>query len=207
MQVCIFPDAAGVAVATADRIQELVREKPDALWRCRRGTRLSRRTKSWRAGSRRARSISLGRVGVCRRRVRRRAARYAGHEQRLLSAAPARAAARAAYSEPRRRGPQQHIAAFADAIRRAGGIDLCVLGVGRNGHIAFNEPGSESDSAARVVQLEAASREAHAASFGGIERVPERGMTLAGRRRPAGGAANRRHGDRCAQSSDRASGD
>ena len=79
---------------------------------------------------------------------------------------------------PDAREPEVHIAAFADALRRAGGFDLCVLGIGRNGHIAFNEPGSERTSRARVVALTHISREAHAAAFGGLERVPERGLTL-----------------------------
>lgn len=72
----------------------------------------------------------------------------------------------------------EHIRAFADAIRRAGGLDLCMLGIGINGHAAFNEPGSSRDSRARVVDLTPASREAHAATFGSLAAVPERGMTL-----------------------------
>ena len=74
--------------------------------------------------------------------------------------------------------PDDHIRAFADAIRRAGGLDLCVLGIGVNGHIAFNEPGSPPDSIARVVELTHSSREAHAATFGSLAAVPARGMTL-----------------------------
>jgi glucosamine-6-phosphate deaminase len=74
--------------------------------------------------------------------------------------------------------PDEHIRAFAGAIERAGGLDLCVLGIGVNGHIAFNEPGSAPHSGARVVELHEESRRAHAEAFGGIERVPERGMTL-----------------------------
>jgi glucosamine-6-phosphate deaminase len=71
-----------------------------------------------------------------------------------------------------------HIAAFADAIREAGGIDLCVRGIGVNGHIAFNEPGSGRASRARVVELARPSREAHAAAFGSLDAVPKRGLTL-----------------------------
>ncbi len=74
--------------------------------------------------------------------------------------------------------PDAEIRSFADAIRRAGGLDLCVLGIGVNGHIAFNEPGSAVDSRARAVELEPASRAAHAASFGSLDRVPSTGMTL-----------------------------
>ncbi len=79
---------------------------------------------------------------------------------------------------PAARDADEHIAAFADALRRAGGFDLCVLGIGRNGHIAFNEPGSAIDAPARVVDLTPVSREAHAATFGSLDAVPARGMTL-----------------------------
>lgn len=74
--------------------------------------------------------------------------------------------------------PDAEARALAERIRRAGGLDLCVLGIGTNGHIAFNEPGSAPDSRARVVRLEEASRRAHADAFGGLDRVPTRGMTL-----------------------------
>jgi glucosamine-6-phosphate deaminase len=42
---------------------------------------------------------------------------------------------------------------YEQAIRSAGGIDLLVLGIGINGHLGFNEPGSESDSRTRIVDL------------------------------------------------------
>lgn len=74
--------------------------------------------------------------------------------------------------------PASEVAAFAATLQAAGGLDLCVLGIGLNGHIAFNEPGAGADSQARMVELTPQSREAHAAAFGGIERVPSRGMTL-----------------------------
>ena len=43
-------------------------------------------------------------------------------------------------------------------IAEAGGIDLCILGIGVNGHIAFNEPGSSANSRTRVVELDASTR-------------------------------------------------
>ncbi len=79
---------------------------------------------------------------------------------------------------PSAQNPDEHIRAFAEAIRRAGGFDLCILGVGANGHIAFNEPGAARDSHARTVDLQPASREPHAAAFGSLDAVPRRGMTL-----------------------------
>jgi glucosamine-6-phosphate deaminase len=74
--------------------------------------------------------------------------------------------------------PGEHIAAYAGAVRRLGGMDLCVLGVGINGHVAFNEPGSERDSRARIVELTEETRRAHAATFGSLDAVPRRGLTL-----------------------------
>jgi glucosamine-6-phosphate deaminase len=43
-------------------------------------------------------------------------------------------------------------------IEESGGIDLCILGIGVNGHIAFNEPGSTSDSRTRIVELDESTR-------------------------------------------------
>jgi len=80
--------------------------------------------------------------------------------------------------DPAADDPQAYIRGFAEAIERDGGIDFCLLGVGVNGHIAFNEPGSTRESRARVVDLAPPSRDAHAATFGSLEAVPDRGMTL-----------------------------
>lgn len=80
--------------------------------------------------------------------------------------------------EPRAPDLDAEIRAFADGIRSDGGFDLCLLGIGANGHIAFNEPGSPADSRARVVALTEESRRAHAESFGSLDAVPRRGMTL-----------------------------
>lgn len=74
--------------------------------------------------------------------------------------------------------PDIHIRAYADAIRRSGGFDLCVLGIGATGHIAFNEPGATRDSRSRVVELTPPSRQAHVATFGSLDAVPRRGVTL-----------------------------
>jgi glucosamine-6-phosphate deaminase len=67
---------------------------------------------------------------------------------------------------------------YEHAIADAGGIDLLILGIGRNGHIGFNEPGSARSSRTRVVDLSAMTRADAATTFGGIERVPERAITM-----------------------------
>lgn len=61
---------------------------------------------------------------------------------------------------------------YEEAIRRAGGIDLQVLGIGRNGHIAFNEPGSPWDSRCRITELSAQTRRDNARFFDAPDQVP-----------------------------------
>jgi glucosamine-6-phosphate deaminase len=63
------------------------------------------------------------------------------------------------------------------AIAAAGGLDLCLLGIGGNGHVAFNEPGSPFDSRTRVADLADDTRAAAAGAFGG-EPVPARALTI-----------------------------
>jgi glucosamine-6-phosphate deaminase len=62
-------------------------------------------------------------------------------------------------------------------IEAAGGIDVLVLGLGQNGHLGFNEPGSEKDSGARVLDLDPISIEANRQWFGG-DYAPSRGATV-----------------------------
>jgi glucosamine-6-phosphate deaminase len=71
-----------------------------------------------------------------------------------------------------------HCRDYERAIARAGGIDLQILGLGRNGHIGFNEPGSCADSRTRVVALAPETRADAAASFGGAGLVPARAITM-----------------------------
>ena len=66
---------------------------------------------------------------------------------------------------------------YEDLIRLAGGIDLQILGIGRNGHLAFNEPGSRFDSRTRVIQLTQDSRRANARFFPSIADVPTHAIT------------------------------
>lgn len=63
-------------------------------------------------------------------------------------------------------------------IAEAGGIDLQLLGIGRTGHIGFNEPLSAMFSRTRAKALALATREQNAFLFGGIENVPTRALTM-----------------------------
>ena len=67
---------------------------------------------------------------------------------------------------------------YEDAIREAGGIDLQLLGIGRTGHIGFNEPGSGLDSRTRIITLDLVTRKDGAADFFGEENVPREAVTM-----------------------------
>lgn len=72
----------------------------------------------------------------------------------------------------------EHAAAYERAITEAGGMDLVILGIGGNGHIAFNEPGAPASSRTRLVRLAPNTRRAAAADFGGEKNVPTGGVTM-----------------------------
>tara|TARA_B110000090_G_scaffold145996_1_gene160231 strand:- start:144 stop:2045 length:1902 start_codon:yes stop_codon:yes gene_type:complete len=59
-----------------------------------------------------------------------------------------------------------------------GGIDLQILGIGRTGHIGFNEPGSHANSITRLVTLDHITRFDAAPAFNGIENVPKKAITM-----------------------------
>ncbi|MBC7902447.1 MAG: glucosamine-6-phosphate deaminase, partial [Gemmatimonadaceae bacterium] len=63
-------------------------------------------------------------------------------------------------------------------IEAAGGLDLQILGIGSNGHIGFNEPGSSLFSKTRLVPLENSTRMANAQEFQNISRVPRLAITM-----------------------------
>src|SRR6266702_2036226 len=67
---------------------------------------------------------------------------------------------------------------YEQQIRRAGGIDLQVLGIGRTGHVGFNEPGSTRNSRTRRVTLDPVTRRDAAGSFFGEENVPHQALTM-----------------------------
>ncbi len=71
-----------------------------------------------------------------------------------------------------------HCAAYESSIRAAGGLDFQLLGIGSNGHIGFNEPGSSKDSRTRLIHLDRLTRRDAAASFGGLDQVPSQAITM-----------------------------
>lgn len=63
-------------------------------------------------------------------------------------------------------------------IKKAGGIDLQILGIGRTGHVGFNEPGSTKQSRTRRVTLDPVTRRDAASGFFGEENVPHQALTM-----------------------------
>ncbi len=77
---------------------------------------------------------------------------------------------------------QEDIVAFCinyeKQIEELGGLDLQILGIGRTGHIGFNEPGSAPNSGTRLVTLDDMTRADAARDFGGKQNVPAKAITM-----------------------------
>lgn len=78
--------------------------------------------------------------------------------------------------------PSQRIQEFCreyeQQIEEAGGLDFQLLGIGGNGHIGFNEPGSLINSHTRLITLDHSTRAAAAVEFGGLHKVPRKAITM-----------------------------
>ena len=72
----------------------------------------------------------------------------------------------------------ENCAAYEKEIADAGGIDFQLLGIGRTGHIGFNEPGSSASSRTRLIYLDKITRRDAASDFFGEEYVPQRALTM-----------------------------
>jgi glucosamine-6-phosphate deaminase len=71
-----------------------------------------------------------------------------------------------------------HCTDYEKKIEEVGGIDLQVLGIGNNGHIGFNEPGSSIYSKTRLITLENSTRLANSYEFANISEVPRMALTM-----------------------------
>jgi glucosamine-6-phosphate deaminase len=63
-------------------------------------------------------------------------------------------------------------------IKKAGGLDFQLLGIGRTGHVGFNEPGSHINSGTRIITLDHITRVDASSDFNGIDNVPKRAITM-----------------------------
>jgi len=72
----------------------------------------------------------------------------------------------------------QYCQNYENLIKETGGIDILLLGIGRTGHIGFNEPGSQPNSGSRMIVVDTKTKQDAAPDFGGLEKVPMRAITI-----------------------------
>lgn len=73
---------------------------------------------------------------------------------------------------------KESVTVYDDQINSVGGIDLQLLGIGRNGHIGFNEPGTPFGSITHIVNLSRSTREANARFFASVDDVPKQAVSM-----------------------------
>lgn len=182
MEVVIVPDAGAVGQVAAGAVADLVARRPEAVLGLATGSsptslyrELARRVGAGELSLARCRGFMLDEyVGL-----------PADHPERYRSVVEADLVRPTDLPTERVHGPDglatdllAACAAYEQAIREAGGIDLQILGVGADGHIAFNEPGSSLSSRTRIKTLTDQTRRDNARFFGGdVEAVPRHCLT------------------------------
>ena len=182
MEVVVLPDTARIAALVADAVEDLVRRRPDAVL-----------------------GVATGStpLPVYRELVRRRdagvapdydAVRFFTLDEYVGLPAGSEASYRCTIARELTdplgidashvHGPDPSPDGLADAgeryeaaIRDAGGIDLQLLGIGSDGHLAFNEPGSSLASRTRIKTLTEQTRRDNARFFGSAQEVPRHVLT------------------------------
>ncbi|MEJ6537600.1 MAG: glucosamine-6-phosphate deaminase [Mycobacterium sp.] len=182
MEVVILRDAAEIGSAAADSIESLVARKPDAVLGLATGSsplsiydELAARCAAGRISFANARGFTLD--------------EYVGlppdHPERYRNVIDTVFVSRVDFAPGAVAGPDglaadipAACAAYEDAIQAAGGIDLQILGIGTDGHIGFNEPGSSLASRTRIKTLTRQTRLDNARFFGDdIDAVPAHCLT------------------------------
>jgi len=182
MEVVILRDEAEIGAIGAGAIEALLARKPDAVLGLATGSsplpiydELAARCAAGRVSFARARGFTLDEyVGL-----------PAEHPERYRNVIDTSFASRVDFAPGAVRGPDglaTDIPAactdYEEAIRAAGGIDLQILGIGTDGHIGFNEPGSSLASRTRIKTLTRQTRMDNARFFGGeLDAVPTHCLT------------------------------
>ncbi|MHA7171901.1 glucosamine-6-phosphate deaminase [Arthrobacter monumenti] len=176
MEIVILPDSSTIGAAAADAVEALLRRKPDAVLGLATGSsplpvydELARRHAEQGLDLSRASGFALDEyVGL-----------EAGHPQSYREVIRREFTNRVDIDPARVHGPDGSAAdpvlACSDyeaAISAAGGIDLQLLGVGTDGHIGFNEPGSSLASRTRIKTLTEQTRKDNARFFDDPDEVP-----------------------------------
>jgi glucosamine-6-phosphate deaminase len=182
MEVVILADAMHIGGIAADAIGALLGRKPDAVLGLATGSsplaiydELAARCDAGLVSFRRARGFTLDEyVGL-----------PADHPERYRNVIDRVFVSRVDFADGAVQGPDglaadipTACAAYESAIREAGGVDLQILGIGTDGHIAFNEPGSSLASRTRIKTLTRQTRTDNARFFGGdVDSVPTHCLT------------------------------
>ena len=182
MEVIILPDANKIGAVGADAIAALLRRKPAAVLGLATGSsplaiydELAHRSDRGQVSFRQARGFTLDEyVGL-----------PADHPQRYRNVIDEVFVSKVDFAAGAVQGPDglaadipAACAEYEAAIRDAGGVDLQILGIGTDGHIAFNEPGSSLGSRTRIKTLTRQTRMDNARFFGGdVDAVPTHCLT------------------------------
>jgi glucosamine-6-phosphate deaminase len=182
VEVVILQDAKEIGVIAADAIGALLSRNPVAVLGLATGSsplaiydELVARCDAGQISFRQARGFILDEyVGL-----------PADHPQRYRNVIDAEFVSRVDFAPGAVQGPDGTAAdipgacaAYEDAIREAGGVDLQILGIGTDGHIAFNEPGSSLASRTRIKTLTRQTRLDNARFFDGdVDSVPKHCLT------------------------------
>ena len=182
MEVVILKDPAQIGRVAADAIEALLNRKPDAVLGLATGSsplaiydELAARCAAGRVSFKQARGFTLD--------------EYVGlppdHPERYRNVIDSVFVSRVDFAPGAVAGPDglatdipAACAQYEEAIRAAGGIDLQILGIGTDGHIGFNEPGSSLASRTRIKTLTHQTRMDNARFFDGdIDKVPTHCLT------------------------------
>ena len=182
MEVVILADAKEIGGLAADAIGALLGRRPDAVLGLATGSspvaiydELASRFDAGQISFLKARAFTLDEyVGLA-----------ADHPQRYRNVIDTVFVSRVDFAADAVQGPDGLAAdipaacmAYEHAIRQAGGVDLQILGIGTDGHIAFNEPGSSLASRTRIKTLTRQTRIDNARFFGGdVDSVPTHCLT------------------------------
>jgi len=181
MEIVILPSAEAIGALAADAVHELVARRPDVVLGLATGSsplgvydELARRCA--------ARELSLARVrGFLLDEY---VALPADHPQRYRAVIRRELEERVDLAPDAVQGPDGTAgdlpwacAAYERAIADAGGVDLQLLGIGTDGHVAFNEPGSSLSSRTRIKTLTAQTRADNARFFESPDEVPRHVLT------------------------------
>ena len=181
MEVVIGP-AATLGALAADAVEQLLRAQPDCVLGLATGSsplavydELARRHEDDGLSFARARAFMLDEyVGLA-----------ADHPERYRNVIDREIASRVDFAPGAVQGPDGLAAdlvaacrAYEESIAQVGGVDLQILGIGTDGHVAFNEPGSSLASRTRIKTLTRQTREDNARFFDGdIDQVPTHCLT------------------------------